>query len=111
MSLCTSVKKITNEFYNLITMNTLEKQEGVYYTQNIENLPIEERLFFREGKGMSATSELYRVATADEISSWKAYQAEQEMQNWFDNANSILSSAVQENVVPLGLRSVGVVNR
>ena len=70
-------------------MNKLEKQEGVYYTQNIENLPIEERVFFREGKGMSATSEHYRVATADEISSWKAYQAEQEMQNWFDIANSI----------------------
>ena len=26
-------------------MNTLEKREGVYYTQNIENLPIEERVF------------------------------------------------------------------
>ena len=62
-------------------MNKLEKQEGVYYTQNIENLPIEERVFFREGKGVSATSEHYRVATADEISSWKAYQAELEMQN------------------------------
>ena len=62
-------------------MNKLEKQEGVYYTQNIENLPIEERVFFREGKGVSATSEHYRVATVDEISSWKAYQAELEMQN------------------------------
>lgn len=27
----------------------------------------------------------------------------------FDNTNSILSSVVQENVAPLGLRSVGVV--
>ena len=62
-------------------MNKLEKQEGIYYTQNIENLPIEERVFFREGKGMSATSEHYRVATQAEISSWKAYQAELEMQN------------------------------
>ena len=70
-----------DKFNNKITMNKLEKQEGVYYTQNIENLPIEERVFFREGKGVSATSEHYRVATADEISSWKAYQAEQEMQN------------------------------
>ena len=74
-------QKITNKFYNEITMNTLEKQEGAYYTQNIENLPIEERVFFREGKGMSATSEHYRVATQAEISSWKAYQAELEMQN------------------------------
>ncbi|MBR5860639.1 MAG: hypothetical protein IKY71_04750 [Bacteroidaceae bacterium] len=62
-------------------MNKLEKQEGVYYTQNIENLPIEERVFFREGKGVSATSEHYRVATQTEISSWKEYQAEQEVQN------------------------------
>ena len=62
-------------------MNKLEKQEGVYYTQNIENLPIEERVFFKEGKGVTATSENYRVATADEISSWKAYQTELEMQN------------------------------
>ena len=70
-------------------MNKLEKQEGAYYTQNLENLPIEERVFFREGKGVSATNEYYRVATQAEISSWKAYQAELEMQNWFDNANSI----------------------
>ena len=62
-------------------MNKLQKQEGVYYTQNIENLPIEERVFFREGKGVSATSEHYRVATQAEISSWKAYQAELEVQN------------------------------
>ena len=58
-------------------MNKLQKQEGVYYTQNIENLPIEERVFFREGKGVSATSD----ATQAEISSWKEYQAEQEVQN------------------------------
>ena len=34
-------------------MNTLEKQEGVYYTQNIDNLPIEERkneYFFAKAK-------------------------------------------------------------
>ena len=64
-------------------MNRLEKQEGIYYTQNIENLPIEERVFFREGKGMSATSEHYRVATADEVCAW------QELQDKLDNANSI----------------------
>ena len=75
-------------------MNKLEKKEGVYYTQNIENLPIEERVFFRQGKGISATSENYRKATEYEISSWKAYQAELEMQNRFDNANSISSNAV-----------------
>ena len=62
-------------------MNNLEKQAGVYYTQNIENLPIEERVFFREGKGVSATNENYRPATATEISLWKAYQAEQNITN------------------------------
>ena len=59
-------------------MNTLKKIEGVYYTQNIENLPIEERVFFREGKGVSATNENYRVATEQEIEQWKEYQKEQE---------------------------------
>ena len=70
-------------------MNRLEKQEGVYYTQNIENLPIEERVFFREGKGVSATSEHYRVATADEVCAW------QELQHKLDNANSSWSWATQ----------------
>lgn len=55
-------------------MNTLKKKEGVYYTQNIDNLPIEERVFFREGKGISATNENYRVATDIEIANWKEYQ-------------------------------------
>jgi hypothetical protein len=59
-------------------MNTLKKIEGVYYTQNIENLPIEERVFFREGKGISATNEYYRVATDKEIEEWKEYQKKQE---------------------------------
>ncbi len=59
-------------------MNTLKKIEGVYYTQNIENLPIEERVFFREGKGISATNENYRVATDKEIEEWKEFQKKQE---------------------------------
>lgn len=59
-------------------MNTLKKIEGVYYTQNIENLPIEERVFFREGKGISATNENYRVATSKEIEEWKEYKKKQE---------------------------------
>lgn len=64
--------------YNEITMNKLEKKEGVYYTQNIENLPIEERVFFREGKGISATSEYYRVATQIELNAWEEYKKQQE---------------------------------
>jgi len=63
-----------NKFNNEITMNKLEKQEGTYYTQNIENLPIEERVFFREGKGVSATSDNYRVATAAELAAWEEYK-------------------------------------
>ena len=59
-------------------MNKLEKKDGVYYTQNVENLPIEERVFFREGKGVSATSENYRVATAAELNQWKEYKKQQE---------------------------------
>ena len=62
-------------------MNTLEKQEGVYYTQNVENLPIEERVFFREGKGVSATSENYRVATTQEVAQWEEYKKRQENTN------------------------------
>ena len=58
-------------------MNKLEKQEGVYYTQNIEHLPIEERVFFSEGKGMSATNEYYRVATQIELDTWEEYKKQQ----------------------------------
>ena len=59
-------------------MNTLEKKEGVYYTQNVDGLPIEERVFFREGKGVSATSEYYRIATPQEVEAWQQWQKEQE---------------------------------
>lgn len=58
-------------------MNTLKKKEGVLYTQNAE-LPIEERVFFREGKGVSATSEHYRVATAEELAEWEEFKRKQE---------------------------------
>ena len=60
-------------------MNKLEKQEGVYYTQNIENLPIEERVFVREGKGVSATSEYYREATAEELAAWEQHKKQQDV--------------------------------
>ena len=59
-------------------MHKLEKQEGVYYTQNIENLPIEERVFFREGKGVSATNEYYRQATTAELNDWVEYKKQQD---------------------------------
>ena len=59
-------------------MNTLNEKQGVYYTQNIEKLPIEERVFFRQGKGMSATSEHYREATAEELAAGEEYKKKQE---------------------------------
>ena len=62
----------------LNNMNTLKKIEGVYYTQNVEDLPIEERVFFHEGKGVSATSEYYRVATEKELAEWEEYKKKQE---------------------------------
>ncbi len=55
-------------------MNKLIKKEGIYYTQNDEKLPIEERVFFREGTGISATSEFYRIATEEEICIWLEMQ-------------------------------------
>ena len=58
-------------------MNTLSKKEGVFYTQNAE-LPIEERVFFREGKGVNATSVYYRVATAEELTEWEDWKKKQE---------------------------------
>ena len=61
----------------LKNMNIL-KNIGVYYTQNIENLPIEERVFFREGKGVNATGDYYRVATAEELADWEEYKKTQE---------------------------------
>lgn len=59
-------------------METLKEKPGVYYTQNKENLPIEERVFFRQGKGVSATSEHYREATAEELAAWEEYKKKQE---------------------------------
>ena len=61
-----------------MTMNKLKKQEGVFYTQNIDDLPIEERVFFCEGKGVSATNEYYSVATAQEVEAWQQWQKELE---------------------------------
>lgn len=57
-------------------MEKLIKKEGVYYTQNIHNLPIEDRTFFTEG--LVANLEDWREATTDEILEWKVYQKQQE---------------------------------
>lgn len=59
-------------------MNTLKKKAGVYYTQNVRELPIEERVFFREGTGVSATGEYYRIATQEEIAAWEDFKRKKE---------------------------------
>lgn len=60
-------------------MEKLIKKEGVYYTQNINNLPIENRTFFTEG--LVANLNDWREATTDEILEWKVYQKQQEELN------------------------------
>lgn len=60
-------------------MEKLIKKEGVYYTQNINNLPIEDRTFFTEG--LVANLDDWREATTDEILEWKVYQKQQEELN------------------------------
>ena len=57
-------------------MEKLIKKEGVYYTQNINNLPIEDRTFFTEGLVTNIND--WREATTDEILEWKVYQKQQE---------------------------------
>ena len=54
---------------------------GVLYTQNAE-LPIEERVFFREAMGMNADSEHYRPATEEEIAEHEAWRKEQDEIKW-----------------------------
>ena len=60
-------------------MEKLIKKEGVYYTQNTNNLPIEDRTFFTEG--LVANLNDWREATTDEILEWKVYQKQQEELN------------------------------
>lgn len=57
-------------------MEKLNKIEGKYYTQNIVELPIEERVFFTEGTVANVND--FRVATEQEIANWKEYQRKQE---------------------------------
>ena len=60
-------------------MEKLIKKAGVYYTQNINNLSIENRTFFTEG--LVANLNDWREATTDEILEWKVYQKQQEELN------------------------------
>lgn len=53
------------------------KDTGVVYTQNAE-LPIEERVFFRQAMGVNADDEHFRPATAEEIAEHEAWRKEQD---------------------------------
>lgn len=57
-------------------MEKLKKKEGIIYTQNIEELPIEERIFTSGGVVVKASD--YRPATAQELKEWEEYQGKQE---------------------------------
>lgn len=60
-------------------MEKLNKIEGKYYTQNIDELPIEERIFFTEG--LVANVNNFRIATAEDIIAWEEWKKEQEKLN------------------------------
>ena len=69
--------RITDARDTFIDINDeINKKDGVYYTQNIEILPIEKRVFFVEG--LVANVNDYRVATAEELAEWDAYKKQQE---------------------------------
>lgn len=53
-------------------MEKLNKIEGKYYTQNIDDLPIEERILFVQG--LVANKDDYRIATEQEVIDWKEEQ-------------------------------------
>ena len=55
-------------------MEILKKIEGKYYTQSAE-LPIEERVFFTEGR--VANKNEFRLATDAEVAEWEEYQKKQ----------------------------------
>lgn len=57
-------------------MEKLEKIEGKFYTQNVDNLPIEERVFFTEGLVKNRSD--YRLATDIEVANHNEYMRMQE---------------------------------
>lgn len=57
-------------------MKRLEKKDGVIYTNNKADMPIEERVFFTQG--VVARLEDFREATPEELAQWEALKAKQE---------------------------------
>jgi hypothetical protein len=56
-------------------MEKIKTNKG-FYTQNIDELPIEERVFFTEG--IVANANDFRFATEQEVEDWKEYLKKQE---------------------------------
>lgn len=59
-------------------MKELVKVDGLIYTQNIDDLPVEERVFFKAAVGMNADDEHFRPATPEELEDYEAWRAEVE---------------------------------
>lgn len=53
-------------------MNALQNT-GVYYTQK-EDLPIDQRVFFKKAIGENATMDNFREATPEELQEWKKFK-------------------------------------
>ena len=57
-------------------MERLKKKDGVIYTNNKTDMPIEDRVFFTQG--IVANMEDYRLATDEEIAQWEELKRKQE---------------------------------
>lgn len=55
-------------------MNTIKANEGGYLTQR-EDMPIDQRSFYKEIIGINATWENFREATPDEVRYWNDFLA------------------------------------
>lgn len=64
-------------------MKTLS-DTGVWYTQNVDDIPIEERVFFREAIGENADTKHYRIATTEELDAWRAYIEDANTDFWMN---------------------------
>ena len=55
---------------------------GVVYTQNVDALPIEERVFFRAATGAGVNDGRFREATAEELKAREEYNRLLEEEAW-----------------------------
>ncbi len=67
-------------------MEKLNKIEGKFYTHNIDELPIEERVFFSEGLVVNVDD--FRIATEQEIEEWEEYKKKQDEEMMLDILNT-----------------------